>query len=795
MYFGLADLAVALAVGVAAFLLYSRTLAPGLLGGDSGEFQFAAYLGGFAHPTGYPLYLLLGYLWSHLLQVGDPAFRMNLFSAVWAGSAVALTFLLANQMIRLAAPASLPLRAVRLAALFAAALFAVTPTFWSQATIAEVYTLHATLVAAILLALVAWKARESAPGRYRLLYVAAFLFGLGLAHHRSTLLLLPGSILFIFQSRKWSGSWRQRFAGAARALPLVLIPLLLYALIPLRAPHMPYADVFVSPDQVIQLYRPTAVWFLQHISGSVFSSALRSPAQALAGADQAGRWVIEELSWAGIALALIGAVWLFRRERSLLILTGVSLLSFGVFNLLYGIGDIRVFYIPLFLIASLWAGLGVAAIITALRTWLLPDPGRPAAPAYAMAMLSIVALAFALVFALLALRMPGLDRSNDRAAETFWRPLLAGPVPSGAILISNDRDEMTPLWYLQYVEELRPDITGLFPLIDPDPQWENVGQVVAGASLSGRPVYLIKEMPGLEVKYLLEPEAGLVRVDGPAVNSLPGSQRAADFADTVRLTGFDLRPGLAQPAAPVTIALYWQPLRQIPADLTTFVHIVNADGEVVGQSDHKPGGDYYPTGLWRPGELLKDVHTLTLAPELGNPPYALEVGLYRPGSELVHLGTPQRVGSMGRARPSDTVPAELADSIRFLFDDQLALVASQISPSSERLDLHLYWQALRTPERDYTVFAHILDDAGTIVAQQDQQPVSGEMPTSTWPAGQVVADLVSVPLPINLEAGSYRIIVGLYDVTTGQRLPVASEDGGQVGDAAPLGVFAWPLTS
>ena len=52
--------------------LYLRTLAPGVLGGDSGEFQFAAWLGGFAHPTGYPLYLLLGYLWTHLLPLPMP---------------------------------------------------------------------------------------------------------------------------------------------------------------------------------------------------------------------------------------------------------------------------------------------------------------------------------------------------------------------------------------------------------------------------------------------------------------------------------------------------------------------------------------------------------------------------------------------------------------------------------------------------------------------------------------------------------------------------------------------------
>ena len=73
---------VAALAGVLALGVYVRSLAPGLLWGDSAEFQMAAWLGGFAHPTGYPLYLMLGWLWTHLVPLRDPAFRMNLFSAV-----------------------------------------------------------------------------------------------------------------------------------------------------------------------------------------------------------------------------------------------------------------------------------------------------------------------------------------------------------------------------------------------------------------------------------------------------------------------------------------------------------------------------------------------------------------------------------------------------------------------------------------------------------------------------------------------------------------------------------------
>ncbi|MCB0093607.1 MAG: DUF2723 domain-containing protein, partial [Caldilineaceae bacterium] len=71
-----------------------RTLAPGLLAGDPGEFQFAAWRLGLAHPTGYPLYMMLGWIWQHSLAlVGvNPATALNALSALCAAVAVALLY-------------------------------------------------------------------------------------------------------------------------------------------------------------------------------------------------------------------------------------------------------------------------------------------------------------------------------------------------------------------------------------------------------------------------------------------------------------------------------------------------------------------------------------------------------------------------------------------------------------------------------------------------------------------------------------------------------------------------------
>ncbi len=116
----------ALGCSLAAGILYLRTLAPGLLFGDAGEFQVAAWTGGLAHPTGYPLYLILGWIWTHLLPLQTPAWRMNLLSALYGALAVGLVYLAASALMAQAMPRPSDL-ARRLGAVAAALAFAVTP--------------------------------------------------------------------------------------------------------------------------------------------------------------------------------------------------------------------------------------------------------------------------------------------------------------------------------------------------------------------------------------------------------------------------------------------------------------------------------------------------------------------------------------------------------------------------------------------------------------------------------------------------------------------------------------------
>ena len=136
--------AVAAVLSVLSLAVYTRTLAPGLLYGDSAELQTLSALPGMTHPTGYPVYILIGWVFGHL-PFGDVAYNVNLMSTFFAAVTIGLLYLAGVVLIRRR----------RLPAVGAVA-FAASYTFWSQAIIAELYAIAAAFIVAILLLLLCW---------------------------------------------------------------------------------------------------------------------------------------------------------------------------------------------------------------------------------------------------------------------------------------------------------------------------------------------------------------------------------------------------------------------------------------------------------------------------------------------------------------------------------------------------------------------------------------------------------------------------------------------------------------
>jgi hypothetical protein len=648
---GRLDPILALGLGAAAQALYVTTLAPSVLPGDGGEFQFVPFLLGVAHPTGYPLYCLLGWAWSHLLPLGDVAYRMNLFSAFWSAAAVALLYPTTLDLLQKAAP-DLPLLARRLLAGLASATLAVTPTLWSQAVMAEVYGLHIFLLVLFLYLLLAWGRRREP----HLLLLAAACLGLGLAHHSTTVLwILPALAYIWLEGRAGRGQSPGGRAGRAvfalALLAAITLPLLLYLYLPLRAPHTPYIRLPLASGRQLVLYENTLANLIDFVTGGPFGGSVDFSVDLGQRLSMAGGFLLAEVGWPGVLLAALGLLRLaLGRQGALLALTGLAYTAIVAFNLVYTIGDIYVLFIPSYLVVVLWLVLGVGTLAGVVMQIV---PGRAAAPGRwrLLAALAIVPF-FLLPLWLATTHYCAVDRSSDTGARDGWQALLSSPVPRDAVLVSNDRNDIMPMWYFQYVEGQRPDLLGLFPLITL--QYPDLGSVLDLALSTGRPLYLLKEMPGIEVKVAVGEEvylgegAWLWPVAGPAVQGEPEHPLEGQLDEAMALRGWDRDPGSLRPSQDLELTLYWQPLQPLLREYHSFVHLLDAEGSIVTQSDHRPGGVYYPTSLWRPGERLHDQHWLSVPADAPAGVYRLVAGMYALSDDgtLEALGEPILLGEV-----------------------------------------------------------------------------------------------------------------------------------------------------
>jgi len=634
---GRVDLMVVCLLGLFSFGLYVKTAAPTLLMADPAEFQLACYTLGIAHPTGYPLYLILGWLWSHLLPLGDAAYRVNLLSAAFAASAAGLLYLLVLKLLRgaLQGPSAALLRAV---AAVATLTLAVSHTFWSQGLRAEVYALNSLFVLLTLLLLLRWSESRSP----RALQLSALFYGLSLTHHATMILFLPAYVLFVWLTDR---TVLRNLKLAGTVMLLVALPQLLYLYIPWRAPATPYLYIELAPGRTLELYENTLRGFLGFVLGEMFTGELGYQAPLLERLLMALDLLIRQFGIAGVALGALGLAklivgWRSSYARRLLALLVLSYGTLVGFTLFYHVGDIQVFYTPSYIIFTVWIALGMA--------WLVQAAGRVRFGAFARAPWGVWAL-FAL-FAVLPLAFlwtnyPGADKSADHSARQWAEEILSQPIPEGSILISNDRNEITPLLYLQHVEGKRPDLLTMFPLMLPGEEYSNVVRVIDGVLDVGRPLYLVKPMPGLEIKYELKSSGPLVEITGPAITGEPEKVTEMALGDSLTLVGYDVDPDAPSPGGESQVTLYWHVERTLREDYHTYVQLLDEGGQPIAQSDHRPGQEYYPSSLWQPGEKVLDVHVLPIPAETQASVVTLVAGAYEYPS-LAPLGSALALGEL-----------------------------------------------------------------------------------------------------------------------------------------------------
>ncbi len=495
-------------IGLVAFAIARSTLLPGLGLWDTAEFQVVGPTLGTAHPTGYPSYILLGWLASIVLApFGEPALRMNLLSAITLGTAAALTVVLVRG-----------LSGRTLVAASAGLLLALTPIPWRIGSFADPHMLHLALVAGLLVLLDGWESRTRS-GRAdadRWLVAAAALYGVALGNQALTFLLAPGIALFMFavDRRAWL---RPALLGRCAAA-LIGVTALVYLELPLRA-AMGATLVYGHPD--------TPGGFLYVALGQQFAGTLTSPFVDLAG--KAGHLVALATEQLGVLSALVPASFLVvvvLRPRYAL-LTGAWLLVTCWFAASYTNADIERYYLGPILVAITWLAIAAGAVIDTL-VGRLPgrdDAIRPALPGMIASVVIGVLLVAPAVAAAPATRLRVDQSADTRGADwSGWAFRTAEP---GAILVTW-WGYSTPLWYRQVILGERPDVRVIDDRTRLD---ENLGSVddVIRANLGSRPVYLVRrdeDLPALEGRWrvsVVEDPRGiqpLIRVTGPRATGL-----------------------------------------------------------------------------------------------------------------------------------------------------------------------------------------------------------------------------------------------------------------------------------
>ena len=406
-----------LLVVISALSVYLLTLAPSLTwahwGTDGGDFVTAAVTGRTPHPPGFPVYMTLARLFVRL-PWGDPAWRLNLLSAVMAAGAAGLVALTLHRW-RVSPWAALP----------AALSLAFAPLFWSQALITEVYT-----TAAFFAALAVWWGsgewgvgiRDGGLG---------LVWGLGCAVHPTLLFLFPCLFALFFARKSVNPSAPLLPLSPSPLLPLFFIGFLIgfvpYAMLPLSGPWpQPWGDL-----------RTLAGWW-EFVGGRMY--------WGYAFALPLGDWPRRMLAWAallarqftpvGALLASGGTLWLWRRHRwaAAGLLGALGVLSVYVMG--YNTPDSLVYLTSGLPLLALLVGLGLEAVIRrGLPRWL----------------------GFGLPLALLLWHWGSLDLHADRAADVWLDATLAQAPPDAVLLVKGDQETFT-LWYAQAGRGLRPDV-------------------------------------------------------------------------------------------------------------------------------------------------------------------------------------------------------------------------------------------------------------------------------------------------------------------------------------------------
>jgi 4-amino-4-deoxy-L-arabinose transferase-like glycosyltransferase len=230
----------------------------------------------------------------------------------------------------------------------------------------------------------------------------------------------------------------------------------------------------------------------------------------------------------------------------------------------------------------------------------------------------------------------------------------------------------------------------------------------------------------------------------------------------ITLLGYDLPITSLRPGESIPLRLVWQAAEDAPSPSPYRIILRHETDTLL--YENAPLENHFPASLWRTGDVLREDLRLPIPREQANGTYTL---LIETEEVSLSLGS---IDIAGIARIFDPPSTEIQANVTF--GDQISLYGYTLDHTGADLQLTLVWRAEQPPTRDYTVFVHLVDEAGNILAQRDVMPMQNSYPTSLWAAHEFVVDNYS----FDTMTSGYNLRIGLYDATSGARLRISQEE-------------------
>lgn len=423
-------------------------LCPNVPAGDGGELIAAATTGGIAHPPGYPLYTMIGKLFS-FIPMSNIAWRLNLLSAVLNSASAVFVYLILYSITMMLLPS-----------LIGALFLSFSAVFWKYSHVAEVFPLNNLFVAVLIYVLILWSKNTSVSSKKGkeetnesssswILYSWAFLFGLSLTNHLTIIFVFPAFIYFIFSQQ------RSVFRPSVlfRGFVFFLLGLLPYVYLPVAASFKPY----LNWDNC-----ETFSGFIRIITRGDYGTFILSPT----GINQSSpvfqmpiylKSLLNEFSVAGFVLGLLGMWRLYRKNAMLFIFFASGFILSGIIFLMVGNMDINKpsfyavnsrFHMMPGIFFALFIGFGVEMLFAALDIFLKNN-------ALSMRMAGFFVLL--LPFVLAVLNYNKADQRWNTLPYEYGKNALLG-LPQNAVLIATGDTYLGVIDYLHLTLGMRPDI-------------------------------------------------------------------------------------------------------------------------------------------------------------------------------------------------------------------------------------------------------------------------------------------------------------------------------------------------